>query len=285
MMPAFPARVMRQKRPARSGVRLTCRGHNAIVEDSSFTHNAGAGAGSFRGGIALAGLDTLIRRVNCDDNSGRASGLRMDHSCENVIVEDSTFNRNEATGTLWETALGPCLIRNSQMNGNQKSGIILATAYNFTLDRCEIRNNETVQIRIQPKPRPVIVLARGKKDGAYGAANLAAGIGKQWTNLKGMMGNRFFTVQSCTIETKRPDAAFYAHEFGKPDIYKPLMTEQFTASGNTHICPGSDKAFDTFQGAYSKLELITLREWQAWTGEEKDSIWTDPVASLSPPAE
>jgi hypothetical protein len=257
----------------RSGLFIIAQ--NAIVEDSVFSGNRGAGKGSFRGGIALAAKDCLIRRVRCDDNPERASGIRMDHLCENVVIEDSSFNRNGQSGTVWETALGPCRIERSEMIDNEESGIILATAYDFELVDCIIRDNAQAQILIQTKPREVKDMKRGIKSGAYGAADIEAGIGEQWTNLKGMMGNRFFTVTGCTIATDDRDAAFYEHEYGKPEIYRTLFTEQFTAADNSYRSPVDSGLFDTFQGPYSKLELIDLEAWRAWTGQEQGSTWTE----------
>lgn len=243
---------------------------NALIEDSQFNENAGTGPGSFRGGIALAAFDTLIQRVQCNDNPGRASGIRMDHAAENIIIEDSEFNRNGDTGLVWETAAGPVDIVRSQMNDNKGFGIQLASAYHFSLIDSEVRRNGKAQAVILAKPRPVIFLKRGVKTGAYGASDLNAGIGKQWTNLRGLMGNRFLTVNGSTLETTSPRSPIYAHKYGKPDLYKTYFTEQFTASDNTYISP-SDRVFDRFQGEYSKYDLINLDEWKAWTGQEKDS--------------
>jgi hypothetical protein len=87
-------------------------------------------------------------------------------------------------------------------------------------------------------------------------------------------GNRFLRVVNCTIETgdvnKRP---FFGHQYGKPDIYKTYFTQQYEARNNTYISPDSSAGFDRFQGEYSALDLITLEQWQAFTGQEQGSKW------------
>ncbi len=246
---------------------------NAIVQDSIFNGSAGAGPGSFKGGIALAAVDCLIKNVQCDNNKKSASGIRMDHAAENVIVEDTTCNGNGSVGMFWETALGPISIKRSKINDNHGPGMILATVYNIAIDQCEIRRNGKMQFEISAKPRPVIFAKRGIKTGAYAASNLKAGVGKQWTNLRGMMGNRFFTLTNSVIESPKPDVPFFGHKFGKPYIYKTLFTQQYTAHGNTYISPNNSQLFDTFQGEYYKFKLIDLAAWQKWTGQEKGSTW------------
>jgi len=263
---------------SRTGLFLLAR--NAIVEDSSFLRNAGGGPGSFRGGIALAALDTLIRRVHCDDNPGGSAGLRMDHASDNIIIEESTFNRNGKSGMIWETARGPVLIRSSEINDNKQTGVELATAYNFTFEGCEIRNNGKAQFEILCKPRPVAFIAKGKKDGAYGAADFSVPPGEHPFNKVGLMGNRFLTVKDCVIQTQNPQKApFYGHRYGKPDIYETYFTEQFSASNNAYGSPGTSAAFDDFQGDYSKFNLIDFEAWKAWTGEEAGSRWVDTATA------
>lgn len=262
------------KNNQRSGIFLICR--NAIVENCVFTGNQGAGPGSFRGGIALAARNILIKKVICDNNKPKGAGIRMDHACENVIIEDSSFCRNN-TGTVWETAFGPCLIRNSKMNDNIKNGIVLATAYNFTLDGCEIRNNGKMQFEISCKPRPVLTTKpKNVKTAAFGTSDFSVKPGVKPYNLRGMMGNRFLTVKNCIVTTKTAKQPLYGHQYGKPNIYIELFTKQFTANNNTYFCEDSTKAFDDFQGPYKKFNLVDLQAWQKWTGQEKNSVWKNP---------
>ena len=86
----------------------------------------------------------ILRRCKMEYNE--SPGFWADTKCNNVLVEDGTFNHNRLYGVWMEINNGECVVRNNVFVGNLKRGINISNTCYLTIEGNTFYGNKEEQI-------------------------------------------------------------------------------------------------------------------------------------------
>lgn len=240
-----------------------------------------------QGGFGGAWTHLLIRDSRFNDNYGH--GLRQDELGEHIVIENSEFNGNLASGgMMWEISYGPLEIRDTEVIGNNGYGIYLLCMHGVTLDGVDIINNRDSQLSIYP------MLNRGKQ--IWNGSPRFSGP-RRWPkgaeeDVRGFWieGNLNMTMRDCVIAVTNPmysNQPLIVGRYWKKSYHYMIdwLKNQLTSEGNIFWNAGSKQVFDIGQsGGAQGGNYATFERWQEVTGQDQNSEWDTPEGDFPAPA-
>ncbi len=245
---------------------------NGRVEDSIFTYNNWRGGASGHimhgaGGATIKGRQQYYRNCKFDHNYG--FGARQDVQAENLIFENCSFNQNERSGGLMlEIALGPVLVENCQMLGNDREGLHVLNVHNVTVKDSIIANNGITQIDFFPMPHRTLPVKFQE--------NLQP-IGGKAAEIP-VVGIQHFKLENSVLSTMRgADCKLIHWEYwgNNRDQYLDSLAT-FRASHNIYWNPGTTDVFGGGGKNPSEGTYVDLAQWRQMIAEDTGSVWKKP---------
>jgi hypothetical protein len=273
------------------GFQTVCR--QSVIEDCVFTRNELNSNG--RAALFVWAADTVIRRVQCNDNNGR--GFRNDIVGNNIFVQDSQFNNNRESGMKWEIASGPIYITNCEMinnglGGDKKNGqgLYIETVYDLTVDNCVISDNRHAQISITSKDRTALWPSSNTFSGG-GTGDLSGPPGSRFAYVYPMYGTQRTTIKNSYIGTGvRSNSYLFAKDTASTNWgqYETWYQDQFTGINNTYehqlnFYPFEKKGSGSNTIPDSVRFFAGFTEWKTLTGTDTDSTFIGPDPNIFNP--
>lgn len=221
---------------------------NLLMEDCVTDGNNWRGDRADVYSWAIAGAKILyvnqgiVRRHQANDNLTR--GIWFDLGNYQVVLENSTMNRNKLDGLMCEATQGPMLVRDCEIRDNLIGGVRIANADRIMLEDNVIAGNGKVQIYVY-------------------------GYNRHWTNRRTgeevVFRNRYITLLGNQIRAETAEQLLFWTNT-PPREMGPFL-ETIESDGNTWVHPDPAHAF-MLKGTN---ERFGYRKWAEQVGEGPDS--------------
>lgn len=227
--------------------------------------------------------DMLVEDSVFEDNL--ATGLWFDWQLERINVRNIKASNNAGAGVYMEASIGPFLITDSEFVGNGKlqnngvnhGGILIAETRNVTVNNCLIADNSHGQVVIRSMDRPGV--------GGYFSGERFDGSVKDIALLNNrMIGKTIAPPEDIRASWHTPDLHSGGLIMCSTHTNSPLYEEHFLttlwASGNSYYHRDVEAVFST--GLNHGWKRVTLQEWQKKYGLDLDSNWDESMAKDAP---
>jgi hypothetical protein len=279
-----------------TGINFAIR--NCLLEGFTIEHNNLDNTAAFsNGGLSWIGVRSVIRNSTFHNNNG--SGFRMDHCSKNVVLENCMMSNNTEGGAMFETAIGPHLIKHCKFENN-KNGLIIATAYDFVVDSCDFINNTVSAVQFGPMKRDdpakcnandnwYCTAGQYDREPAYKYFTKGDYWADGWGNDDGISGNLRIELCNNTMQTNVAKSKFM--EFDLWAYYQPnagllenMLKSEYSGIGNKYFCSTSTKAFDIRLGHNGTWMFSTqgdLKAWQLRCHSDSDAVWANANSTIN----
>jgi hypothetical protein len=263
---------------------------NVTVQNCVVTNNGGDGinyigrygkfanvsiSGSTRQALGFAGSDCAFDNMTISDNKG--PGFRMDHVAERVTIANSRFERNGGEGAIFETCVGPVLLKNCVSANNKASGINLISAHGITLDNCRLTDNADAQLLINPQDRSAFI----EPDG-YTAGNLELRYWMGTKPIKWVLNTKVLNSTFCVTQASSTAKLIKRFDQTSYTEYINWFEKEYQGNNNKFSSPAGATAFDVSPGYFDRDRKYTdLAGWRLATGEDAASTFSATCAGAT----
>lgn len=237
-------------------------GKNFLFEETQTSYNNWRGVMGDYTGWSVAGLKHLFihgaeyRRHKAEKN--HAPGFWLDSDSTDIVVDGAFFHDNLIFGTFIEANQGPIAVRNSIVCHNRGPGFLINNSKRVTLESNVIYANKRAQILMEGSP----IEGRPMKNWESGEQMTL--LSEQGTfRDNDIVAN---TVGQLLIELNLGGASSQS--------WKAFM-QSLTVGKNIWHHPASPKPFRVF-GWSAEVTNLDFNEWRTLTGQELDSVFTNP---------
>ncbi len=220
---------------------------------SSYNNWRGASSGFFgwaSAGMKLSSLrDCVIQ--NQQSYGNQADGLWLDTDNQRVSITNLSSHNNLANGLFFEANQGPITVNNSSLAYNNQAAILFGDTRNVSISNVALLGNTSTQIQISGSTGGRIVT-----DYQTGVASIVS--------------DSNIALNSTKIEATAAKQTLISTTLAEADWRHFYTTSQF--SYNTWYNSWSTNVFDGLLGI-----PMTLQQWQAQTGLDLTSSFTNPA--------
>ncbi len=227
--------------------------------------------------------DMLIENSEYMDNL--ATGLWLDWQLESINIRNIKANGNAGPGLYMEASSGPFFVDSSEFIGNgtlinngvNHGGILIAESRNVTVNNCLIAENSHGQIVVRSTKR-------GGGVGGYFSGERFDGSVRDITIVNNTLIGKSITppdhVRAEWFEPERQSSGglIMSSTHTKEPWFQEFFLSSLWAEGNTYYHPDTEAVFSV--GKNWGWERITLSEWQKRYGLDRHSIWKQPESPM-----
>jgi len=223
--------------------------------------------------------DMLIEDSEFKENL--ATGLWLDWQLENVTIRNIKANQNAGPGLYLEASSGPFFVTHSEFTGNgtlinngvNHGGILIAETRNVTVTHCLIAENSHGQIVVRTRKR------EGGVGGYYSGDRFDGSVRDVKIINNTLIGKTITPPDHVRAGWFKPEeqssgGLIMSSTHSKEPWFEKYFLSTLWAEGNTYYHPDTDAVFSV--GTNWGWDRITLSEWQKQYGLDLHSNWELP---------